>query len=218
MSSLFMTTILLYAFIRQTHGIMLEETDVMRLRCNDTSECLIGRTWCESGFACIAGFCQTIRNYPCNTQTQTCDSSQMTCSDKTCHLNRDCNNRLYCDGTETCVDRRCQISNPPPCLAGGGLCVEASHMCIYPSIYHNWRSLVLKNSRHKEQSVVVEAEHWTPSSNHSHYDDYYDPWVAWVVISIAVVIFFVLVFLMVAMANRGYGYIPIPQSGSSYIF
>jgi hypothetical protein len=55
--------------------------------------------------------------------------------EETCTFDSDCNDGLFCNGTETCVDGTCQAGTPPNCDDGVGCtddsCDEGTDTCTY---------------------------------------------------------------------------------------
>jgi hypothetical protein len=46
-----------------------------------------------------------------------------------CASDVDCNDGVFCNGAERCINERC-VQGSPPCFAGEARCVEASKRCI----------------------------------------------------------------------------------------
>ena len=202
-----------------------------RVACSDTRDCLKGKgtSWCATaGIVCLSNYCHHLPGLPCSLRTHICQEANKTCQPKFCRFNRNCDNGNFCDGTEKCVNRQCVADQPPPCHKDGGVCIESNQSCLYPSQYRQWKNKSFIAHKPKtaapkprpvtSNSIVIEENHWnhsntsSPSWHHHQNND----WIPWVVIGIAVVIFFVLVFLMVAVANRQWT--PVPTQNAVWLY
>lgn len=97
--------------------------------CRHTSDCVDGRGWCESGLACVDGWCRSIPGIPCS-HAQTCDDYSRECQPTSCEKNDDCDDGLFCTGTEVCSDGIC-TEQGDSCEAG--ICDELMRVCTWPA-------------------------------------------------------------------------------------
>jgi hypothetical protein len=100
--------------------------------CRTTSDCMAStskRAWCNSGRTCAQGECYLIPNYPCP-YYQTCNEKLQRCEVKACRRHGDCDDHIFCNGAEQCVNYTCTSDFKHDCT--GGQCDEAKHHCYMP--------------------------------------------------------------------------------------
>ena|ERR1700761_474152 len=202
-------------------------TIITDVQCQSTMDCLLNlsdNSWCKSGFTCVSGYCHRIPDYPCKTQTEICDEEHEVCKKKSCTFSSDCNDHLYCNGREKCINRTCQIDVKAGKICKNGLCDEDTKTCIYPTLLQKWKNHALNPSSvsslasKKYSSYSTDTSKFSMSNHGNHTHDNDQSWISWVVVAIIVVIFFVLVFLMIAVAGRGSQYIPVPTGGATWTY
>jgi hypothetical protein len=202
--------------------------------CQSMRNCLVARNggtidWCETGVTCTAGFCYLLPDYPCPRASRVCDAANKTCVHKPCSRSSECDDGLFCTGAEKCYQGLCMpdVRTPAPCGAYG-ICDEASHVCLQQ--WHNQSlrlvldALVrqLKVDRvhlgKQDTGVSINGGNWsgpTHCSNGCCGDDC-DNWWVWLIVSIFIILFFVLVFLMVAVGNRSWTPVPVNSASWQY--
>jgi hypothetical protein len=118
------------------------------VECAAKEDCLAhyNNSWCHSGVRCIRNFCRLIPNFPC-ASTQLCREVEKWCDERKCTQDSECDNGLYCDGTEVCRENRC-VTDPerPNCYYKGGRCNESLKECMQPKARIAWRE-VANNER-----------------------------------------------------------------------
>ena len=156
-----MNTVYLCLFIACTAGKSflyphtLLNTDVP---CSAIKDCVAyyNNSWCAcAGVLCIQHYCKLIPEYPCRA-TQQCIEAEKRCVDKECAIDDDCNNGLYCDGTEVCSHGHC-ITDPqrPSCHYTGGECDESRQQCYQPKARLAWRSSVTNIDTDDDVSISL---------------------------------------------------------------
>lgn len=96
--------------------------------CSKTADCTEGRGWCDSGVACVESWCRRIPGVPCS-HVLACDEVQHECLHVECVSDRECDDGLFCTGTERCVAGEC-IEGENNCEAG--ICDELKKTCTWP--------------------------------------------------------------------------------------
>lgn len=198
-------------------------------KCKTTEDCqkLVGGfngPWCASTIVCVSGFCNKILRNPCIRGAEYCDERKQQCISYPCKSSDRCNDNIYCNGEEICIDNKCTITDESviileDCTKKLGMCDEKSKSCIYPDIVQQWEDYKQNNQMHSSSlslSEKFQVNNHTNSSNSTHHHHHRSSWRPWVVISVLVVFFFVLVFLMVAVSNRGWR--PTPSPGSTWVY
>ena len=102
--------------------------------CREDSDCDDGK-FCNGREQCVSGRCKQGSN-PCS-DNEACYERGDACipvgggepaqDKKTCSSNSDCDNGLFCDGAEGCVDGKC-VTGTSPC-ASGDVCMEEMDTC-----------------------------------------------------------------------------------------
>lgn len=185
----------------------LEQTIATDIPCLDTPQCLsvVGNAWCQSGLICVKGFCHRIPNTPCNTQAQTCDDENRVCVAKSCLVSEDCDDGLFCNGHEKCVNKTCIVDpkSKPPCRHG--ICNETARQCIHPVRLAHWRNYATNeafSAQNGTHGVIGDSESRLMTGA--------------ILGLVIIVILFTLIFLMIALVNRNYT--PIPTADASWIY
>ena len=175
--------------------------------CLDTPQCLsiVGDAWCQSGLVCVSGFCHRVPDAPCHAQTQTCDEANRKCISKSCLASEDCNDGLFCNGHEKCVNQTCEIDpkSKPPCKHG--LCNETERKCMRPVRLAHWRNYASNEAfmaSNTTPAIIGEAESRIMTGS--------------IIGFIVIIIMFALIFLMIALVNRNYT--PIPTSDAYWTY
>lgn len=174
------------------------------IQCSETSQCIAmyNYSWCESDLTCIEGYCHHIRDTPCHSQRQTCDEENRVCIDKLCQSNAECDDGVYCNGKEKCLNGTCMPDKKgSPCR--GGICNETAHTCIRPDRLARWRNFKSASDNTTSPPAII-----SPSEDRL--------WVGYIFGGIIMLIFFAFVFLMIALVNRNYT--PIPVEGASWMY
>lgn len=99
--------------------------------CLTTLDCLpAGDTkWCHSGVTCLNERCHRIPNHPCP-YFQHCDEKNHQCVPIQCRRHADCDDGLFCNGIERCVNGSCTSDFRQDCTAGQ--CDEKKRRCSLP--------------------------------------------------------------------------------------
>ena len=182
-------------------------TIATNIKCRDTPQCLAlaNGAWCQSDLTCIDGYCNHIQDTPCLTRTQTCDEVNRQCIPKRCNIDIDCSDGLFCNGVELCKNQTCRVAKGKlPC--DGGKCDERTHKCTYPPRLAHWRTS-------KENEVFLN------SGNHTHDgigEGESRTMFGYIVAGVVGLLFFGLIFLMIALVNRNY--LPIPMDNTMYSY
>ena len=197
------------------------------IRCDSMRACLqqfaspgaaaaANSSWCQSGVACITGYCYLLPDYPCARATTVCHEATRTCTPKSCRVSSDCDDHLYCTGVEKCASGKCIIDGrqPPPC-GPYGVCNELTHVCL-----QRWQDQTVVRRTLDALSLTLgqqqyRAANHTAPSNHNESNEE-NEWIVWVIVGVVIVLFFVLVFLMVAVGNRSWTPIPVNNAAWQY--
>ncbi len=111
------------------------------VECVDETDCDDDGLFCSGEPQCFAGSCVFSGN-PCSGDTSVCDETFDRCVE--CLNNSDCNDTIFCNGVETCIDEMC-ISGTAPCgddpdlpycYEGGESCVECTQNAHCPAGHH----------------------------------------------------------------------------------
>lgn len=98
--------------------------------CSVAADCLAAtHSWCDAGQACLRQRCHLVPNYPCP-YFQRCDAEARRCVPRACTRQRDCDDGLFCNGEEACVNHTCTSDFAHDCT--GGTCSEQARTCSLP--------------------------------------------------------------------------------------
>ncbi len=180
------------------------KTNVM---CRDTPQCLstLGDLFCQPELLCIEGYCHRIPDTPCISQTQTCDEASKQCIAKRCIVSNDCDDGVFCNGIERCINQTCQPSKRGSrCPAN--LCNETTRQCSETRRLAHWRNAQENedfiSSTNSTPVVIGDAEGRLGLN--------------YVLAGIVVMILFTLCFLLIALMRRNW--MPVPVEGASYMY
>jgi hypothetical protein len=190
---------------------VLNKTDV---RCCNTSTCinvLANNLWCQSGLACIDTYCYRIPNYPCATQVETCDEVNHRCEQHACTANTECDDGVYCNGVEKCVNGFCKPGLTTQC--NGGICDETTKVCSYPNMLGYWRTFSSSFQVSRLEKIDSSLHAWNLSNTTGGFPE---TWTIWVIAVTAAILFMVLVMLLVAMVNKNT--VIGPVAGGTYLY
>lgn len=191
------------------------------VRCCNNTACLDalggGGLWCKSGLVCIATYCYVIPNYPCATQVETCDERNRKCLSHTCKANSDCDDGVFCNGEEQCVRGVCIPGSASQCH--GGICDEVNKKCSYPNIFSQWLvfSKAVQSSPAGVSNVGLDGSVITLKHHNSTTGEGFpDQWTIWVIVCVAVLVFIVVAFMLIAMVSKGPAVIGPIDGGAFY--
>ena len=97
--------------------------------CDTTAQCIGGQNWCHTGQTCLRGRCHLVPNYPCP-YFQHCNARARQCVPRLCRRFSDCDDGLFCNGVEQCVNATCTSDFAHDCT--GGTCSEERKTCSLP--------------------------------------------------------------------------------------
>lgn len=116
------------------------------IECESEDECYAyyNDSWCYSAVRCLRRYCRLIPNMPC-ASTQRCLEDEKRCEERACTVDSECDNGLFCDGTEVCRENKC-VTDPerPNCYYKGGRCNETLKECMQPKARVAWRKVAEK--------------------------------------------------------------------------
>lgn len=182
------------------------------IMCRDTPQCLsmMNDNFCQASLICIEGYCNRIPDTPCLSQTQSCDEVNRQCIAKVCTVAEDCDDDIFCNGRERCINQTCRPSRPKSRCAPE-LCNETTRICSETRRLAHWRN-VNENDEYRLNTnttpVTTTPAVIGPAENRLVY--------GYGLAALCMLIFFALVFLMIALVNRNYT--PIPTEGSSWMY
>lgn len=192
---LYFTTILFISIVQcglPVHPYISQATDIS---CESTADCLAyyGNDWCQQGVVCLKQRCHTIPFHPCK-QGEVCLSEEKKCAERMCHHHGDCDDGIFCNGVERCVDSRCVIDTRFDCSYG--ICTEHDRSCHMPlglkefkGQQQQQRQLVVKTITVKDTNSTTESDDWTTT--------------VWVIVGLSAGFFaIVLVILLISRASR----------------
>lgn len=191
-----------------------QKTIATTIGCRDTQQCqtLSNGAWCQAELVCIDSFCHKILDTPCVSRTQVCDEANRRCVAKPCVVDTDCDDGIFCNGKEKCIEFVCRITNKLPCH--GGHCNETLDQCnessSLPPRLAPWRTA----KEGQEAFTATNTSTSTPGAIIGPSEN--QIWVGYIIAAMVIVIFFVLVFLMIALVNRNY--LPIPVDGAQWMY
>lgn len=181
------------------------------IMCRDTPQCLSvsNGDFCQPSLICIDGYCNIIPDTPCLSQTQSCDEVTRQCIAKACTVAEDCDDGVFCNGRERCINQTCQPSRPKS-RCTPELCNETTRTCAETRRLAHWRNVNENDDYRVTNTTPVTATPAVigPAETRLAY--------GYGVAAISMVIFFTLVFLMIALVSRNYT--PIPTEGSSWLY
>ena len=157
------------------------------IECVDTPQCLslAGNTWCQSGIECVNRVCHRLINTSCHSQTEVCDEEAHQCLPKKCTASRDCDDGIFCNGHEKCVNGTCQIGAK---ACHRGHCNETLRECLRQSRLGHWRSYAESSATNTTTPVVGESENKL--------------WIGYLLGVVVVLIMITFVFLLMALVRR----------------
>lgn len=97
--------------------------------CSTTLDCQSSNQWCLSGVTCLNDQCHRIPNHPCP-YFQHCDEKSRQCLPIHCKRHSDCDDGIFCNGFESCVNGTCTSDFKHDCTAGQ--CDEKKKHCSLP--------------------------------------------------------------------------------------
>lgn len=131
--------------------------------CSKTSDCLalFNHTWCHSGLTCFKEICYRLPGYPCD-HTQICHEVEHRCVSQPCLKRSDCDDHLFCNGVEQCVNSFCMPDYHFSCFYG--LCSEENKTCTVPN------ALKTHTTSLTNQRIYSHETDTFTMRNHSHDD------------------------------------------------
>lgn len=195
------------------------KTIATTIGCRDTQQCqsLSNGSWCQPNLVCIDSFCHQVVDTPCFSRTQLCDEDNRRCVAKPCAVDADCDDGIYCNGKEKCIEFVCRITNKLPCPGHCNTtldqCETTTTQSSSPPRLAHWRTVKEEQEAFSTTNTTTGPSPPTgaiigPSENQI--------WVGYIIAAMIIVIFFVLVFLMIALVNRNY--LPIPVDGAQWMY
>ena len=179
------------------HPFLSQATNI---QCDTTDDCLAyyGNDWCHQNTVCVSERCHLIPFYRCQ-QGELCLAEEKQCVVKPCSTHGDCDDGVFCNGVERCVNSQCVKDERFDC--SHGVCSELDHSCHTPLILAK-HTLEVKQlavmRQHRVQAKTITIQDTTNSTTDSSVDD----WV-WVIVGLSVGFFaIVLVILLVSRASR----------------
>jgi hypothetical protein len=173
-------------------------SQVTNIQCDTTDDCLAyyGNDWCHQNTVCVSERCHLIPFYRCK-QGELCMAEEKQCVVKQCSTHGDCDDGVFCNGVERCVNSQCVKDDRFDC--SHGICSEVDHSCHTPLVLTK-HALRVKESQQQQplQAKTITIQDTTNSTTNSSVDD----WV-WVIVGLSVGFFaIVLVILLVSRASR----------------
>lgn len=195
--STIVSLLLLFLFTLNTakrHSTKKVNTVATDIECVDTPQCLsvVGNTWCQSGLTCIERRCHRILNTPCNSQTQLCDEEKQACLPKQCVSSKDCDDGVFCNGHEKCINGTCQIDPRAKVPCHKGICNETTRECMHPVKLGHWRN-------YAENQAFIAMNETTPVVGESESR----LWIGYTLGAVVILILFSFIFLLIALIRRG---------------
>lgn len=97
-----------------------------KFRCNNDKDCQ--KNWCTSGSICSKEkFCINSMDYPCH-HTMECNANLKICEIIKCFTVNQCDDNIFCNGKEYCVNRICKRTEYP---CKYGTCIETTKSCTF---------------------------------------------------------------------------------------
>lgn len=104
--------------------ILTYNNKYFEFKCKNHKDCQ--RDWCSSGSICSnEGYCLNLMDYPCH-HTMNCNSNLKICEPIQCYTLFQCDDNIYCNGQEICVERICKRTKHP---CEYGTCIESIKEC-----------------------------------------------------------------------------------------
>ena len=162
------------------------------IECLDTPQCLslLGNTWCHSGMLCINRLCHRLVDTPCRLQTEICDEATRQCLAKQCTVSLDCDDGLFCNGREKCVNGTCRVDTKAKVPCPHSVCNETTRECGRLNRLGHWRSFT-------EQEAFA-ATNTTPVIGESENK----LWVGYLIGLVCVLILLAFIFLLMALLRQ----------------
>lgn len=107
------------------HGQLLQATEQA---CSSTQQCIGEAPFCRNGSVCLHRQCWRLPDFPC-VRPDWCDERQRRCIVKHCESWSDCDDGVFCNGEELCVQGRCLLNPGSDCMSNGDLCNEHKQQC-----------------------------------------------------------------------------------------
>lgn len=182
------------------HPYLTQATDI---QCDSTTDCLAyyGNDWCHQNTVCIKQQCHTIPNYRCKVG-EVCLSDEKKCVVRQCSTHGHCDDGIFCNGVERCVNSQCIEDERFAC--SHGICSERDHSCHTPLLLADELLRIKEEQKHQQQhqqQITVNTITIQDTSNSTTNDTVQD-WV-WVIVGLSAGFFaIVLVILLVSRASR----------------
>ena len=127
-----------------THPLYPHLLQPTNVTCVTTADCMAhyNNSWCHRGQLCRNGRCHRLPEHPCP-HTERCDAKNKTCVPKACRSARDCDDHIFCNGAELCINATCRVGHETDCSRG--FCDERTHRCHIP------RNLAPQNAQTVQQ-------------------------------------------------------------------
>jgi len=140
-----------------THPLYPHLLQPTNVTCVTTADCMAhyNNSWCHRGQLCRNGRCHRLPEHPCP-HTERCDAKNKTCVPKACRSARDCDDHIFCNGAELCINATCRVGHETDCSRG--FCDERTHRCHIP------RNLAPQNAQ------TVQQLYKSSSSSYSVYE------------------------------------------------
>lgn len=213
MTSLYFCSLFIILFtqtIHATNGIYPHILRQTNISCLKTDDCLAfyNHSWCHSGLTCIRSVCYSLPAYPCD-HTEYCDEKKHECIKQSCRSSADCNDHLFCNGDESCVNFVCRPDYNTGCFHG--ICSEMNKTCSTPislqeekNEFNQYVYLGKKYIVENTQINILHHPH-NGTSNHTHgnHDDELNTSVNFAIIcAVSVVVVVILILLIIAIVSR----------------
>lgn len=183
-----------------THSAFMVLTDV---QCETTRDChtYYNDAWCHRGLVCLQTRCWSVPDFPCP-RTEWCDERDKRCVKRNCTSWRDCDDGIFCNGEELCVDGQCVADPDFDCTQSGYMCNEAEKRCSQPLSVAGERDRI----RHSGQMHTLSHDTYTiaNASNSSNttipVGDVSTSTLIWVVVAVAALLFVIMIFWLIQQA------------------
>jgi hypothetical protein len=121
----FVTTLLLVARVVGDDAAGSPMGTPTQQTCRSNNDCMDQGHWCRSGQYCLNKRCHRLNNYPCQPGDFCIEKERRCVPELPCADHKECDDGLYCDGTEQCVHGKCRNDYRFFCVG----CVEANKTC-----------------------------------------------------------------------------------------